>query len=510
MAAGAGGGGGAMKRPTAFWLLLLLAALRLALHIVTNHQYGWHRDELAFIDDARFLAWGYVAYPPLTPFVGRVALALFGPSLVGVRVFAALAQSIAMVFTGLMAAELGGGRRAQVVAALAAAIAPMSLIMGALFQYIAFDYLWWVLIAYGLIRLAKSDNPRWWLFIGACIGLGMLTKYTIAVWVAALVVGTLLTPLRRHLRSGWLWGGVALALLIFLPNLLWQAGHDFISLDFLSAIRARDLANGRADGFLPLQLAVSANPFTLPLWIAGLVFYFRGAAGRPYRALGWMYVTALLLLLLLRGRFYYLAPAYPMLLAAGAVAWERRLRAAAPARARRGWGITWAALAAGAVVGGALMLPIAPVNSTLWNITGSVHDNFLEQVGWPEMVTTVAEIYGSLPAAERAQTGILAGNYGEAGALNLYGAALGLPQAISGANSYWLRGYGDPPPETVIVLGFSGERAGRYFAACQPAGRVTNAFGVENEEVRFHPDIFLCRQPRLAWPALWPLLRTFG
>ena len=143
-------------------VLILLGIAMLVLHSLTNGQYGWHRDELAVLDDARQLDWGYVAYPPLSPFVARLALELFGPSLVGVRLFAALTQSISAVLAGLIARELGGSRPAQVIAALAAAISPMSMLMGALFQYVSFDYMWWVLIAYLMVKLLKSDDPRWW------------------------------------------------------------------------------------------------------------------------------------------------------------------------------------------------------------------------------------------------------------------------------------------------------------------------------------------------------------
>lgn len=491
-------------------VLIMLALARLLLHLFTNGQYGFHRDELAILDDGRFLAWGYVAYPPLTPFIGRIAVELFGPSLVGFRFFSALAQSTGMVFTGLMACELGGRRRAQIVAALAAAIAPMSLIMGAMFQYIAFDYLWWVLLAYAVIRLLKSDDPRWWLAIGATIGLGMMTKYTIVFFVAGLVVGALLTPARRHLRSKWLWGGVGLSLLIFLPTLIWQIQHDFISLEFLSSIHDRDVAIGRAEGFFAQQLFVNTNPFTLPLWLAGLAFYFFKEEGKPYRLLGWMYVVALFLLAVARGRFYYLAPAYPMLLAAGTVVAERWFASHSTRFGRNGWKFTWGALAVGAVFGGILMLPIAPINSALWAMTSQTHDNFVEQIGWPDLVETTAEIYNDLSSAEQAQVGILVGNYGEAGAINLYGPAYDLPEAISGVNSYWLRGYGDPPPQLLIVLGFSQEQVNRVFDVCEAAGQVSNRYGVANEETRFHPDIFVCRGLRQSWPEFWAMFRYFA
>jgi 4-amino-4-deoxy-L-arabinose transferase-like glycosyltransferase len=491
-------------------ILILLALARLALHSLTNGQYGWHRDELATLDDARYLAWGYVAYPPVTPFIARVALELFGPSLVGVRFFCALAQAIAMVLTGLMARELGGRRFAQVVAALAAAIAPTALSEGNYFQYISFDYLWWVLAAYLMLRLLKSQDPRWWLGIGAVIGLGMLTKYTMAFFTAGIVVGVMLTSNRRYLTSPWLWGGVALAVLIFLPNLVWQVQHDFISLTFLNSIHTRDIAIGRTKDFLVEQLYSAANLVTLPLWVAGLYFYLFAPAGKPYRPLGWMFVVPFGLFLIAQGRGNYMPPAYPMLLAAGATLEERWLSALTTAKARLVRGITWGALALGGILMVPLALPIAPLGSDLYDMTSGVNDGFKESVGWPELVETVAGIYAALPANDRPQAGILTGNYGEAGAINLYGPAYGLPEAISGANSYWLRGYGSPPPQTLIVLGFSQADALRAFESCTVAGRVTNRYGVRNEETRDHPVILLCRGPREAWPELWKRLRSFG
>jgi len=185
--------------------------------------------------------------------------------------------------------------------------------------YTTVDYLWWVLIAYLMIRLLKSENPRWWLGIGAVIGLGMQTKYSIVFLIAGIVAGVILTQAHRYLLSPWLWAGVLLAVLIFLPNLAWQAQHDFISLDFLSSIHARDIRIGRTETFLKDQTYISANLVTIPLWILGLGFYFFAPSGRRFRTLGWMFVIPFALLYESKGRGYYLAPAYPMLLAAGAV-----------------------------------------------------------------------------------------------------------------------------------------------------------------------------------------------
>lgn len=491
-------------------LLLVLATVRVALHALSNHQYGWHRDELAMLDDARHLAWGYVAYPPLTPAIGSLALGLFGPSLVGVRLFSSLAQAAGMVLAGLIARDLGGRQSAQVLTALAVAIAPISLIQGAMFQYVSFDYLWWVATAYAVVRLLKTDDPRWWLAIGALLGLGMMTKYTMAFWVAALVGGVLLTDARRYLRSPWLWAGVALSLLIFSPNLIWQTQNDFISVDFLRSINARDVRIGRTSGFLPEQVIVPANPVTIPLWVAGLDFFFRRPDGKRYRLLGWMFLIAFGLMWAMNGRSYYLGPAYPMLIAAGAVVWEGWVSRLAQTGRRVAQTVTWGLLAMGGVVFASVMTPVAPINSDLWRLSNGIHDNFREQVGWPDLTETVAGIYAGLSDDERSRTGILTRNYGQAGAINLYGPAYGLPTAISGVNSYWLRGYGDPAPEIVITIGYDGERARQFFRTCDLVGRVTNRFGVENEETGGIDSLFVCRDLRRPWPEIWNDLKAFG
>jgi len=500
-----------MKRVSAdFAILAALALIGVLLHTLTNGQYGFHRDELATLDDARYLAWGYVAYPPVTPFIARMALELFGPSLAGVRLFAAMAQAAALVLTGLMARQLGGGRPAQIVAALAVAISPVSLSAGALFQYVSFDYLWWVAAAYSIIRLLRSEDPRWWLAAGAVIGLGMMTKYTVVFLVAGVIAGVLLTPARRYLRSPWLWCGVALSLAIFLPNFIWQVHHGFISLDFLSHIHARDVRIGRTQNFLIDQLLVAANPFTILLWVAGLFYFLVARDGKRFRLLGWMFVVPLMLFLLAKGRGYYMAPAYPMLLAAGAVLEARAVASLAAGRARLVRGHTCVTLAVGAALAIAVVLPIAPVNSSWWKVANRIDDDFREEIGWPELVDTIAGIHASLSPGERAHVSILAGNYGEAGAIDLYGPAHGLPKAISGINSYWARGYGDPPPRTLIVVGISREFLERNFESCVLAGHVANRYGVENEETTRHPDLFVCGQPREPWPVFWKQFQYYG
>src|SRR5579885_2690023 len=259
-----------------------IASVIVLLHLLTNSRYGFHRDELQVLSDARHMDWGFVPYPPFTPFVERISMSLFGLSLVGLRLFSVISQAAAIVYSGLMARELGGGRLAQAAASICVALAPLTLFEGTEFQYTTFDYLWWVLIAYSMIRLLKTENPQWWLAIGALIGLGFQTKYTMAFYVCGVVGGVLLTHARKYLLSPWLWAGVGLSILIFLPNLIWQIRHDFISLHFLQSIHARDVGEGRAKGFFSGQFLICANLFAAPLWIAGLIGYFRD---REYRML---------------------------------------------------------------------------------------------------------------------------------------------------------------------------------------------------------------------------------
>jgi Dolichyl-phosphate-mannose-protein mannosyltransferase len=475
-------------------------------HLLTNGRYGFHRDELQVLSDARHLDWGFVAYPPLTPFLERIGLNIFGVSLVGLRLFSVIAQAAAVVISGLMARELGGRQWAQAAASLAVAVSPLPLFEGTEFQYTTFDYLWWVLIAYFVVRLLKTENPRWCVAIGAVIGVGLMTKYAIMFFVAGIVGGFLLTRARRFLGSRWFWMGAALALLICLPNLIWQLHHDFISLHFLRHIHARDVGEGRADGFWFYQVVGCANRFAAPLWIIGLVGFLRSPR---YRMLAWMYLIPLVIFWLAKGRGYYTAGAYPMLMAMGAVVIESWL-AALP----RFWRGTVEAVYLCALIGWGLyvctaILPLAS-SGPLMARALSENGDLREEIGWNEMVKTVADIRDSFPAEQRGKVGVLVGNYGEQGAIELFGPAYHLPAPISGTNSAWLRGYPEPPPSTLIVLGQSRQYVDKILTSCRLAGHNGNPYGVQNEESKDHPDIFVCGIPRMPWPEFWKQYQGFG
>jgi Dolichyl-phosphate-mannose-protein mannosyltransferase len=486
--------------------LLTIAVAVALIHLLTNNRYGFHRDELQFLTDARHLDWGFAAYPPLTPFLEHILLALFGLSMVGLRLFAVLAQAIAIVVTGLMARELGGRRLAQATSSLVVAFSPLSLFEGTEFQYTSFDYLWWVLIAYFVIRLLKSADMRWWLAIGAVVGVGLLTKYAIVFYIAGILAGVALTPARSSVRSGWFWGAVALALVIFLPNFLWLAHHDFISYRFLQHIHARDVGIGRAEGFWKDQIRVCVNLAAAPLCLAGFIGLLRNVR---YRMLAWMYAVPVLLFFFGKGRGYYTAGLYPMLVAMGAATSERWLESLPRIRRRLVEAAFFAGFAYVSAYICAVILPIAsggPLQAFALKRNGDLREEF----GWDNLVRTVAAIRASLPPDQQAHLGITTGNYGEYGAIEILGRAYGLPSPIGTTNSEWLRGYPTPSPTTFIVLGLNQEQADAIFTGCHLAGHNRNAQGVSNEESRSHPDIFVCGPPGEPWPELWKEHQDFG
>lgn len=491
------------------YLALAIVTIAVMLvHIATNARFGFHRDELQVLDDARHMALGFVAYPPLTPFIERIGMALFGTSLVGLRLWSVLTQGAVIFFTGLIARELGARRLAQVIATLAVAVSPLPMFEATEFQYSSFDLLWWVLIAYFLIRLITYENPRWWIGIGIIVGLGMETKYTMAFCVAGILAALLLTSERRYLKSRWLWYGVAISILIFLPNLIWQIQHGMVSLHFLQHIHKRDVGEGRANGYWRDQFMINANPLLAPLWLAGLYYFFADRDGKRYRLLGWLWVIPVVVLFVMKGRGYYAGAVYPMLFAAGCVLWGRLL-----SWLHFGWAwavraITFAAIALGAYGAGRLILPLGPVSAD--NFALKNNGDLREEIGWTELVAEVARIRDSLSPAERAHLAIITTNYGETGAIDLYGPKYGLPPAISGTNTAWYRGYGDPPPQTLIVLGLSQRYVNQTFQGCRVAGHDGNRYDIKNEESVDHPNIFVCGPPHQPWPQFWIDFRSFG
>ncbi len=485
-------------------LLSASAASLLVIHFAIGNGYGFHRDELQFLYDARHLQWGFVAFPPLTSFCARIAIALFGISPQVLRIPAAITNAISLLLTGLIAHELGGRRAAQMLA-LAAAF-PACLLLSSVLQYNTFDLLAWLTVSLFAARLLRTADLRNWLGIGLGIGIGVLSKYTIAFPAAGLLAAVLLLPSQRHaLRSRWFWLGGLVATVIAAPNLLWLAQHHWITLQMEHSIHLRDIRLGRGNGFFLDQLKFTLLAF--PLALAGLVSLLRSAR---HRLLAALYLGPLVLLALMKARGYYLVPGYPVLYAAGAVALERTL-AQRPAWLRIA--ARSALLAAFALNTAAVVwtyLPIWPVGSPAWNWQMANNSDMANEVGWPQFVAQVAAVRDTLSAADREHLGIVANNFGEAGALDLYGPEFHLPTPISAVNDFHARGYGAFPPDPVIVVGSNLTNQLKNFQTCSVVAHTILPYGVRNEETDDEPQILLCRHLRYAWPEIWSRVQEFG
>jgi 4-amino-4-deoxy-L-arabinose transferase-like glycosyltransferase len=497
-------------------LVLLIAAGNLLFHLATAGRYGIFRDELYYLACAEHLDWGYVDQPPLIAGIAWLARHAFGESLLGLRLLPALAGASLVWITGALAREMGGGRFAQALAAVSVACVPIYLVMHHWLTMNAFEPLIWMGCAWCVLRAIRGKEPRYWLWFGILAGLGMENKYSMAFFIVGVAAGLLLSPARHFFRSRWMWIGAAAAILIFLPNLVWLVRHNFPFLELMENVRrsGRDIVRGPV-AFV-LDQATLVNPILFPLWIAGLAWLLFHREGRPYRVLGWTYLVMLVLFIAMKGKNYYLAPAYPMLLAAGAVAFEQ-------ITSRR---MVWsrAAYVVLLVIGTAILAPLsAPILPVETYIryqkalgleppkaenqrTGALPQYFADEFGWEEMTRAVAQVYYSLSPAERATTAIFANSYGQAGAIDFFGPRYGLPKAIGGHQNYWYWGPRGYTGETVIVLGSDGSGDREHFATVEAAGRAGHRYSRLDE----HFDIFLCRRLNVSLQTLWPEVKHWN
>lgn len=437
----------------------IVALLRLVLYLWIAPRYGIFRDELYYLDCGRHPAWGYVDQPPLIAWIAWLLEHTIGTSLYALRLLPALAGAGTIFLTGWLAKEFGGGRRAVFVAALAAFFTPIYLALAHLFTMNAFEALFWMSAALVVVRVAKTGNEKTWVWLGIIVGVGLLNKYGIAFFVIGLIVGVVLTPLRRAFLTPWLWIGVAAGGLIALPNFLWQAHRGFPFLQLMHTIResGRDTWHG-VPWFFGQQAQI-LHPMNVLLVSGALIFWF-GPRGKAFRALGWAFLTTFLLLMAMHAKNYYLAPMYPMVLAAGAV-WLCSLK---PRWIVPGFA---ALLVSIGILISPLLLPVLTVNQFIRYTQklhlappkmenqpeGALPQIYADMFGWEPMAQKVAAYYNLLPGEERARTGIFANNYGEAAAIDFFGPRYGLPPVISGHQNYWYWGSHGYTGESLIVLG---------------------------------------------------------
>jgi hypothetical protein len=499
-------------------LLIGLALLKFLVHLLTSATYGFFRDELYYIDAGKHLSFGYVEFPPLIAVLAAFVHTVCGDSLVAYHILPALAGAFLVLFTGLIARELGGGRFAQCLAAVASLVAPTFLGIDSIFSMDSFDELWWVLAVFILILLIKRDRPRLWLIFGLVVGLGMLTKITILLFGFAIVAGLLLTPQRRYLASKWVWIGGALAFAFLLPYALWNAANGWPTLEFWSGYTNGHANPASAPGFL-YQQVITMNPLTLPLWFTGLCAYFFNRQLKPYRALGWVYVILYLLFTLTHAKLYFLAPTYPMLFAAGALVCEHFLSE------RHRWRWVKPTYIVSLFLLGTMLAPVvmpilppASYGQTMAFVGGNagvqvenrvasvLPQQLADRFGWDTMTAMVARVYHSLPHDEQTVACILTENYGEAGAINLYGPAYHLPEAISGQNSYYLWGPGKCTGAVMILLGYPLSTLQPFFASVTQAAVITCSYCMAAENSL---PIYVGRHLKYSMQAVWPQIKHY-
>jgi dolichyl-phosphate-mannose-protein mannosyltransferase len=489
----------------------ILAALAVFIHFLFDRQYGYFRDELYYAACGEHLAWGYVDHAPLVAFASAFTRALFGDSLFALRLLPALSAAPKVLLGGWIAREAGGGKFSQFFAALLVLLSPIYLTFDNFLSMNAFEPVFWMLCAAIVLRILNGGNPRLWLLFGVVAGLGLLNKHSMLFFGSGLALGLVLTPARTQFARVEIWLGAAIAFFIFLPNLLWEVRHGYPTIALLNTVIGSKYTNVSPLSFVAEQFLL-VDPLAAPIWLGGLWYLLADKQGRRYAVLGIAYLVVLLEMLLLHGKIYYLAPAYIMLLAAGAVAWEQQIFSRAKAWLKP---VVVAPLVIAGILAAPLAMPILPVAAAVKyckffgvedvkveNVPlDSLPQLFGDMFGWPEQVQAVARAFHSLPAADQSRAALLAYNYGEAGAIDYLGTHYGLPKAISGHNQYGYWGPRGASGEVVIAIGFTKSRLEQSFADVQPFEAIRPAYALPEESGL---TIYICRRPRQDLAASWP------
>lgn len=484
----------------ALWPVLAVAGLLTALLIAFAGRYGYHRDELYFIVSGHHLAWAYPDQPPFVPLIARLMTALAPGSLVLLRLPSAVAGGALVVLTGLLTRELGGRRPAQVLAAAVIAIAPVVIGASHLLSTTTFDLPAWALLCLILLRILRTGNTRLWPVAGLVAGVALLDTDLVAFLIFAVIAGIGLTGPRRTFRSGWFYVGSVIALALWSPYLVWQGSHGWPELAVAHSIAAGNSGTSAPWWQIVPEQLVLVPLYFAPVWIAGLVRLFRDPGLRWCRAVAVAYPVLAVAFMLTGGKPYYLAGMFPVLLAAGAqpaVDWV--------ARGRRRTRLVAAGLAL-SLLELPITLPLLPVSVVHDTPIVALNYDAGETIGWPTFVAELGVVYRSLPPAERATAIVLTSNYGEAGAVDRFGPADGLPAAYSGHNGFW---YWGPPPASAsiaVVVGYTRAQLG-FCRSVRLAASLNNHEQVSDQEQG--ASVWIC-QPDRSWAAIWPSQRDFG
>jgi len=489
---------------------LWLGAACLVVHLFANANYDVFRDEMYFIVCGEHFAFGYVDQPPLIPWIAAASHAVFGDALTPLRLAPALAMSATVALAAELTRRLGGGRYAQTLAGLATLLSPVLLVDGLLLSTDMLQPLTWLGCAWALARLVETRDERWWLAFGAFVGVSLLSKYLIGFYLVGLALGVLATPLRRSLARPWIYAGAALAMLMASPSLIWQGEHGWPFLELGgAAIGGKNVALSPL-GFLAQQ-ALNVGPILAPLWIAGL---WRLARNPDLRAIPIAYVAMTLLFLISHGKAYYLAPIYPTLFAAGAVAFEKWIAN------RLARGVVAGVFVVASVIIAPLVLPVltpetyvryaralraapAPMERGAQSV---LPQYFADMFGWREMAEEVARVYRALPDDERADAVFFGRNYGEAAALDIYGPQFAGPPTISAHNNYFLWGTRGASGKAVIMLGGERSKIRANYANAEVAGHIASRYAMPYET---DIDVYVLRAPKRPLDEIWAELKHY-
>ncbi len=508
------------------YLISGFALMELLLHLYTNAfaGYGYFRDELYYIACSRHLAAGYVDQPPLSSFILFISIKIFGDSIFALRLLPAIASAVTVFITGLMVRKFNGGYFAITAACISLVFAPQFLGTNTYYSMNTFDWLFWVLAAYIIILIVHADRKgeekeikKLWIWLGIVLGFGLLNKIDLLWFGAGLFAGLILTPQRKYFKTSLPYITGAIAFILFLPYIIWNFTHNFATLEFMHRAASIKYASQNPVTFISDMMLVM-NPLTIPVWLAGIYFLFFNEEGKAYKIIGYIFLVSFLILIFnWHSKAEYIAPAFPMLFAAGGVMLEK-----ITTRKRFAW--IRIALPVIIILFGILLmpfaLPILPVQTYI-NYSKSAgmspssaegqHLNNLPQFyadmfGWKSMADSVSKVYLSLSPEERKKTIIFAQNYGEAGAIDFFRKDFPLPRVLCGHNNYWYWGPGDTTFTTVIVIGGSKEDHLKTCASVVKAGMTNSRYAIPYEN---NLPIFICRGLKIPVSEIWKRVRFF-
>lgn len=512
-----------MKNPLAYLhpkngnsILIYLSLLKFIALIIFAGNYGLFRDEYYYIECSKHLAWGYVDQPPLSIFILWISRNLFGESLLAIRIFVYTISSATVFVSGITAKEIGGNKFAQTLAAVAVIFAGVVLGGGSYFSMNAFDVFLSTVMFYYLVKLLKTDNKKLWIPIGLMFGIGSMNKLTFLFLGFGLIIGLILTRNRKYFFTKELWIAGALAIIIFLPHIIWQFANDFPTIEFMRNAAERKNVSQNVIQFF-IGSIMELNPSSILLLVSAFYFLFFNKDGKKFALIAVLYLTVFFVFVFNNGKPYYMGVLYPVILAAGAVGIERIIVTYLKPWARY---VLFILLLPGYLFAVPFAIPVLDVEDFIKyseatgikpsvgerNQVGILPQFYADRFGWKEMVEDVATAYNQLSPEEKKKALVFGQNYGEASAVNYYRGLYNLPKAVSSHNSYWIWGVPkDYDGQVLIVIGSSLEDNREYFEDVRLAVKHHNKYGMPYENV----DIFICRKPKVDIHKAWPRLKNF-